>query len=179
MQTSNAAERVQANLQELFKASLEPGDPYIKFQLTSETTALMSMAWVEESKIITAETITPVPSMPLSVIGIINSRDRVFCVYDLAQLLNLSSSLINLHKYQILVLEVSQILNLDQILYLGLAVQQLQGIIRISHDKIQSPQNISQDINSDYLLGYITDNQQSVPILNPQSILDHLITQID
>ena len=54
MQKSSAAERVQANLQELFKVELAPGNPYIKFQLTAESTALMSMGCVEESGIIPA-----------------------------------------------------------------------------------------------------------------------------
>ncbi|MGF1541456.1 MAG: chemotaxis protein CheW, partial [Pleurocapsa sp.] len=89
---SSAASRIQANLQELFQANLAPGDAYIRFQLTSDMTALISMEQVQESLVIEAEKITPLPCMPESIIGIMNSRDRVFCVFDLAQLLSLNSS---------------------------------------------------------------------------------------
>ena len=132
MQKSSAAERVQDNLQELFKVELAPGDPYIKFQLTAESTALMSMVSVEESGIIPAAKITPLPSMPESVIGIMNSRDRVFCVYDLAQLLNLSYSLVNSRKYQVIILKTTT----EEPIYLGLAIAQFQGIMRIAAEKI-------------------------------------------
>lgn len=172
MQTSNAAQRVQANLQELFKAELAPGDPYIKFQLTTESTALMSMVCVEESGIIPAAKITPLPGMPEAVIGMMNSRDRVFCVYDLAQLLNLSDSLVNLRTYQVIVLKT----NIENPIYLGLAITQFQGTMRISAEKINyAPDSI--DINiSPYINGVLIQEATAIPILDLNKIIETITT---
>ena len=78
MSTSSPASRIQAKLQELFEGKITSGDAYIKFKLTSEITALLSMNQVQESLIVEAAKITPLPSMPKYTIGMINSRDRVF-----------------------------------------------------------------------------------------------------
>ena len=116
--SSSPASRIQANLQQLFKAKLAPGDAYIRFQLTSETTALWSMEQVQESLIVEANRITSLPNMPESVIGIMSSRNRVFSVFDLAQLLTLPSRLIAPRQYQIIVLQTT----CKQPIYIGLAV---------------------------------------------------------
>ena len=134
MQTSSTASKIQANLQDLFKASLSPGDSYIRFQLTPEKTALLSMEHVQESLVVNVEKITTLPSMPEFVIGIMNSRDRVFCVFDLAQLLGLSSPLGSSRKYQVIVLQTND----EQPVYIGFAVSTIQGISRILADEIQS-----------------------------------------
>lgn len=144
---SSPASRVQANLQELFQANLAPGDAYIRFQLTaeigdsapdkssltSEMTFLLSMEQVQESLIIEADKITPLPSMPESVIGIINSHNQVFCVFDLAKLIQLHSQTISARQYQIIVLQTVT----EKPIYLGLAVSRLQGMIRVVEENIQ------------------------------------------
>ena len=88
MSASSPAARIQANLQELFQGNSASGSPYIKFQLTSEITALLSMEQVQETSIVDAALITPLPSMPPSVIGIMNSRDRVFLCFRSGSIIN-------------------------------------------------------------------------------------------
>jgi positive phototaxis protein PixI len=134
MSTSSPASRIQANLQELFEGKIASGDAYIKFKLTSKITALLSMNQVQESLIVEAAKITPLPSMPKSTIGIMNSRDRVFCIFDLAQLLNLPTVLITPNQYQIIVLQTTG----ESSIPVGLAVMGLQGIIRLTSKQISS-----------------------------------------
>lgn len=134
MSTSSPASRIQANLQELFEGKIASGDAYIKFKLTSKITALLSMNQVQESLIVEASKITPLPSMPKSTIGMINSRDRVFCIFDLAQLLNLPTVLITPNQYQIIVLQTTG----ESSILVGLAVMGLQGIIRLTSKQISS-----------------------------------------
>jgi positive phototaxis protein PixI len=134
MSTSSPASRIQANLQELFEGKIASGDAYIKFKLTSKITALLSMNQVQESLIVEAAKITPLPSMPKSTIGMINSRDRVFCIFDLAQLLNLPTVLITPSQYQIIVLQTTG----ESSILVGLAVMGLQGIIRLTSKQIPS-----------------------------------------
>ena len=134
MSTSSPASRIQAKLQELFEGKITSGDAYIKFKLTSEITALLSMNQVQESLIVEAAKITPLPSMPKYTIGMINSRDRVFCIFDLAQLLNLPTVLITPNQYQIIVLQTTG----ESSISVGFAVMGLQGIIRLTSQQILS-----------------------------------------
>ena len=169
MKTSSPAARIQANLKELFKANLAPGDAYIRFQLTSDMTALLSMEQVQESLIVEAEKITPLPSMPESVIGIMSSRNHVFCVFDLAQLLKLPSRLITPRQYQIIVLEVSDILSSEQSLHLGLAVERLQGITRLTSEKFQLPQDLPASLTP-YVLRCTWEKEQQLLVLDAKAI---------
>jgi positive phototaxis protein PixI len=172
MATSSPASRIQANLKELFKANLAPGDAYIRFQLTSDMTALLSMEQVQESLIVEAEKITPLFSMPESVIGIMSSRNRVFCVFDLAQLLNLPPQLIAPQEYQIIVLQTTS----EQPIYIGLAVTRLQGIVRLPREQIQLcldafPSNIAP-----CLCGAVQEQETMIPVLEFNSISEALTT---
>ena len=161
MTTSSAASRIQANLQELFKANLAPGDAYIRFQLTPDMTALLSMRQVQESLIVEAEKITTLPNMPESVIGIMSSRDRVFCVFDLAQFLALPSRLIAPRQYQIIVLQTTS----KQPIYMGLAVNRLQGIVRLPTEQILRSLEAFPSNIAPYLEGAVQEDASMIPIL--------------
>ncbi len=164
---SSPASRIQANLTELFEANIAPGNAYIKFQLNSEITALLSMAQVQKSLIAKAEQITPLPSMPRSVIGMINSGDRVFCVFDLAKLLGLSSELTNSQQYQIIVLQTVN----EPSIFIGLAISQLQGIIRFTRDKVQSSVDDVHPSLSSCLAGVLPEADNVIPILELERLL--------
>lgn len=168
MSASSPAARIQANLQELFKGSSASGNPYIKFQLTPEITALLSMERVQETSIVEAALVTPLPSMPASVIGIMNSRDRVFCVFDLARLLSLPSKLAAPRQYQIVVLQTTD----PTPIQVGLAVNNLQGIMRLTAEKIQSPMdNLPANIVP-YVSGVVTAEKIATPVLEFKRILE-------
>ncbi|MCC0177498.1 chemotaxis protein CheW [Waterburya agarophytonicola K14] len=163
----SAASRVQADLQGLFKSNLAPGKAYIKFQLTSEVAAFLSMDQVQESMIVETEQVTTLPGMPKSTIGMISSRDRVFCVFDLAQLLNLSSNLVNPRQYQIIVLQTTD----EMPIYLGLAVSNLQGIVRFQAKEIQPATATVYSAIAPFISGVITKQTTSFPILKLEYIL--------
>ena len=172
MTNQSVAAKVQANLQELFKSNLAPGNAYIKFQLTSDTSALLSMDRVEESLIVKAEQITTLPSMPKSAIGMMASRDRVFCVFDLAQLLALPSSLINPRQYQLIVLQTIS----EPSIYIGFAVTQLQGIVRLSTEQIQTSLDTLSPNLAPYCNGAVPENETIIPILEFNRICQVLTT---
>lgn len=168
MSNQSAASRVQANLQELFKSNLDPGNSYIKFELTSDITALLSMEQVQESIVVRAEQITTIPGMPKSALGMINSRDRVFCVFDMAQLLGLPSNLTHTRQYQIIVFQAG----LSSIL-VGFAVGQLQGIQRLLVNQIELP---SQDVVSNFnaCVSGVVKGDRSLSVLDLSRILNTL-----
>ena len=166
MTSSSPASRIQANLQELFQKNSVSGNPYIKFQLTPEVTALLSMERVQETLIIEAGQITPLPSMAQSVIGIMNSRDRVFCVFDLAQLLTLPHSSFAPRQYQVIVLQTTG----EIPIHIGLVVENIQGIMRLRSEQISSSlNNLNSDISS-YVSGTVTI-ETTFPVLDFDRVL--------
>lgn len=170
MSTSSAASRIQANLKELFTANLVPGDAYIRFQLTSDITALLSIEQVQESLVVEAEKITSLPNMPESVIGIMSSREHVFCVFDLAQLLMLPSQLIFPREYQIIVLKT----NFEESLYIGLAVTGIHKIMRLTTEQIQQGfKNFPSQIVT-YTCGAVKQKETMIPLLDFNRILKTL-----
>lgn len=160
------ASKIQADLQNLFQANLTPGEAYIKFKLTPDITALLSMERVQKSMIVETDKITPMPGMPESVIGVMSSSDRVFCVFDLARLLTVSSQAIARRQYQIIVLQTTT----KTPIYFGLAVADLQGIIRFSREKTSSPpQTLLPEIVP--YVSKVLQQTHSVPILDFERIL--------
>lgn len=173
MSKQSAASRVQENLQELFKSNLAPGNAYIKFQLTSDIAALLSMKLVQESLIVEAEQITALPNMPESNIGMMNSRDRVFCIFDLAQLLSLPTKLIAPRQYQIIILQTQT----EPQIHVGLAVAQLQGIMRLTTEQIQFSTDAVNSNITPYISGVYQQQETKIPILQFKLILKAL--QVD
>ena len=178
MATQSAASKIQANFQDLFKANLAAGDVYIRFRLTSSMTALLSMVQVQESLVVEADKITPMPGMPETVVGIMSSRGRVFCVFDLAQLLKLSSELIAPRQYQIIVLQTTD----ERPIYIGFAVNRLQGIMRLNSEQIMPflsdlPADFPTDIVP-YLRGAVSENENVIPILE-FNYISQFLTEFD
>ena len=175
MSTSTPASRVQEILPKLFKASLTPGKPYLQFQLTETITALMPLEQVHESIIVKATEISLLPSMHESVMGIMSSRNHVFCVIDLAQLLMLRSTLISSRQYQIIVVRVSSNKTSPEASskgnsLLGIAVSHLQGITRLTEEKFQSPTVDFPSSLTPYLRGAVVAEEQQMLVLEPQAI---------
>ena len=175
MSTSTPASKVQEILPQLFKASLTPGKPYIQFQLTEQITALMPLEQVHESIIVEATEISLLPSMHESVMGIMSSRNHVFCVIDLAQLLMLDSTLISSRQYQIIVVRLSPNKSSPETSsqgnsFLGIAVSQLQGITRLAEEKFGSPTEKVPSSLTPYLSGAVVVEEQQMLVLDPQAI---------
>ena len=175
MSTSSSASRLQELLPQLFQANLPPGEPYLRFQLTMEMTALMSMKQVQESLLVAAEQITPLPNMPPSVIGMMGSRNHVFCVIDLAQML-LRSPLGSFREYHVVVLQTSQTAGFqtasEQEILLGVAVHRIQGITRLTSEQLQSPIEDFPDTLTPYLCGCVVEDEKRILVLSAEAIAD-------
>jgi len=175
MSKSTPAAKVQEILPQLFKASLTPGEPYIQFQLTDEIAALFPLEQVHESIIVEATEISLMPSMHESVMGIINSRNHVFYVIDLAQLLMLNTTAITSQQYQIIVMRVSPNKTSSESSvkgdsFLGFAVNQLQGISRLTQEELQTPSGDFPHSLNPYLSGAVMVEKQQILVLDPQAI---------
>lgn len=169
MSTTTSASKLQKILPQLFQANLPPGEPYLRFQLTPKITALISMQWVQESLLISAEQITPLPNMPESFIGIINSRNRVFSVIDLAQMIQLSAATLAVRQYHIIVLQTSQ--GSSEVgVRIGLAVHRIQGITRLTDEQLASPLEDFPPALTPYLRGCVAEAENRILVLSAQAI---------
>jgi len=106
------------------------GDAYLRFELCSQTSAVLVMRHVQEAMILPARRLTPMPNMPACMLGLMNRRSRVLWVIDLAQMLGLAVLDANTQQYNLVLTQVGSI-------SIGLAVQQIEGITWINPDRIQ------------------------------------------
>jgi twitching motility protein PilI len=184
MSTSTSLARLEQLLPQLFQAISPEGKAYLRFQLTADIAAAISMEQVQESLLVPSEHITPLPNLPEAVIGIISARDRVFCVFDLAQLLMLPSTLISARQYHTIVVRVNadnlpvdsfqsdnnRVLLDERELFLGIAVDRIQGIVRFTADKLQSPDRDLPAQLTPYLCGAVIENDDRLLVLDIESI---------
>ena len=169
MSTSTPAAKLQQILPELFQAKRTSGEPYLRFQLTSEITALVSMKNVQESLLVAAEKITPLPNMPESFIGIVKSRNHVFSIIDLAQMLKLSSTPLSTRQYHTIVLQTWSALS-QQTSLIGMAVNRIQGITRFTEEQLASPLEDFPASLTPYLHGCVDEGEKRILVLSAEEI---------
>jgi positive phototaxis protein PixI len=78
--TSSLGTKLQELLPSLFESSQITGEVFLRFELIPDMSVLFAMADVQESLLVPAEQITLIPNMSESVIGLMGSRNHVFCV---------------------------------------------------------------------------------------------------
>ena len=139
-------------------------DAYLKLQLDRQTVAVLPMKYAQQVLVVPAKRISPIPNMPNPVLGLLNQRSHVYWVVDLPQMLGLQA-LDTVQQYYVAIASSSNC-------PLGLGVQELKGIVRLSADAIQPPiGKISPSISS-YLQGCVRQENEVLLILNAQAIID-------
>ncbi len=173
MTTNTSLERLQQLLPQLFQPIEVIGDPYLRFQLTPEIPVLLSMERVQEALVVPASSISPLPNLPAFSIGLMNARDRVFLVVNLAQLLGLSPLPTNPRNYQIIIIQLSEMVTDDSesMKYLGLAVQQVRGVARFKTGQMQSLTGDLPSCLAPHLLGSLGEAAERSLVLDVNSII--------
>ncbi len=186
MSQTSSLSRLQELLPQIFQATELPGESYLRCQLKPNLSALMSMEYVQESLLVPREQITTIPNMSPSVIGVMNSRDHVFFVIDLAQLLGLSSPSL-CRQYHTVVIRVSQFVSEHFVyegeLFVGLAFNKIQGLTRVLPDTIYSPSDTEELPQEDlfsplipYTKQWMIDSEKQLPILDVATIVQKIIS---
>jgi len=133
--------KLEQLLPQLFENKDLRGDRYLRFQLDAGITALIPIDYVRESLLIERDKITPVPKMSPFIMGVINSRDRVFLVMDLPLLVNLTPISAYAREYNLIVVNIAPFIpdhsSHSSELWLGLAVHKIEGITRTEEKPIQ------------------------------------------
>jgi positive phototaxis protein PixI len=176
MTTNTTLARLQQLLPQLFQPIEVIGDPYLRFQLTPEIPVLLSMERVQEAVVVPASSISPLPNLPAFSIGLMNARDRVFLVVDLAQLLGLSPLSTNPRNYQVIVIQLSEmgVEASESTKYLGLAVQKVRGVARFEAGQMQSLTGDFPSCLAPHLLGSLGEAAERSLVLDANSIIKAL-----
>ncbi|PSF37947.1 chemotaxis protein CheW [Aphanothece hegewaldii CCALA 016] len=140
-------------------------DSYLKVQLNSSTIAAIATSQIQEAIISTKEKITPIPNMPNCVLGLVNQRNRIYWVVDLAQLLQITTIKSETREYNLIFVRDSDVI-------LGLAVTAIQEVTKFAIEQIQSPLNIVSSGIVPYLKGIITEEQNNLLVLDVSAIIN-------
>ncbi len=148
------------------------GDSYLKFHLNQETAAILSINHIQEAVIISIESVTSMPNMPVSFLGLMNWRSRIIWVIDLPRMLNLESLSNRLRQYNVIIIQVDSQL-------LGLVVQDIKGTIKFMADEIGSPVGQVASSLVPYLRGCVVQKEEILLVLDAQSIMTSSILLSD
>lgn len=177
MTNNTTLTRLQQLLPELFQPLVVTGDLYLRFQLTPEIPALLPMDRVQEALLVPATAISPLPNLPAFTIGMMNARDRVFCVVDLGQLLGLPPIPTNPRDYQVVVIQLSETEpeSIDPSSSsaepsLGLAVRRVRGVARFASQNLQLSAEDVPECLQPHLLGCFIEANEQILVLNPATI---------
>lgn len=178
MTANTTLARLQQLLPQLFQPVEVSGDLYLRFQLTPEIPALLSMERVQEALLVPTSAISALPNMPDFTIGIMNARDRIFCVVDLGQLLGLPSLPTNIQDYQVVVInllapgtETSATTGMSEGKYLGLAVRRVRGVARFESGTLQPPADKEfPECLTPYQMGCLIEADDQILVLDTAAI---------
>jgi twitching motility protein PilI len=173
MSAFTALDKLKELLPELFTAKEIIGEAYLRFQLTTDIDALLPMKAVKESLLVNAEEIAPLPNLPPAAMGIMSSRNKIFCAIDLAQLLKLPSALNSYRRYHLIVVEIDLIgeSKLESELFLGIAVDRIQGMTRLKPEQITpTTTKIAKNL-SPYASSCLQNDNKEIVILDLHKIL--------
>ncbi|NJL84242.1 MAG: hypothetical protein HC890_17375 [Chloroflexaceae bacterium] len=121
MEASRTFERIQHLLPQLEQQDSQKS-VYLRFMLAPDCSALLAVAQVEETLVVARETVTALPNLPRWFLGLLHSRNQVFSIIDLPQLLGLPA--IAAQQCHIVVVRAFR----PQEMLLGLRVQRIQGL---------------------------------------------------
>ena len=139
------------------------GDGYLQFKLNNNTTAVLLVNFTQEVVVLPVETITPIANKPELILGLMNWRNRIIWVADLAKILGLESQSYPIRQCNIIVAS-------HESETIGLMVPEIKGTVRLNSGTIQPANNQESNI-APYLNGCIWREDELNLVLNIQAIL--------
>lgn len=140
------------------------GDSYLKFQFGQQTPAVLSMSLAQEVVVLPVGRLTPMPNMPIYVMGLLNRRSKVLWVIDLTLMLGLPSVEINVQHYNLVIISNGSAT-------FGLIVQAVEGVVRLTPESIRSPLGQVSSNLVPYLHGCVLQEQEILLVLDAEAIM--------
>lgn len=149
------------------------GKAYLKFQLDRQTPAALRMTHVQEAIVVPVGRLTLMPNMPTCVLGLLHQRGQVIWVIDLPQMLNLQT--LNLDVRELCNIIIVRVGNVP----LGLAVQEVKGVMRSPSNALQSPVGVVASDLVPYVQGCILQSKEVLLVLDAEAIVHSPILRHD
>jgi positive phototaxis protein PixI len=162
------SDRLLQLLPNLFNPQQRTGESFLRLQITPELTVAIALDWVEETRLVMATDLTPIPNMPPHVLGLISTKGQVFWLLSLAQLFGLPPAQENLQRYEVAIIRAFVGADQPEELFLGLAVQQIKGSIRLGVKEFVPIDDTVAPAIAPFLIGYAAKAEESLLILNPE-----------
>lgn len=143
------------------------GETYLKFKLNQQTPALLAMSQAQEVILLPPNRLTSMPNMPPFVLGLMNRRSRAIWVINLAQMLGLNETLTTGQQYNVIIIRNGSV-------YLGVVVQSVEGVIRLTQESIQSAQGQISSGLVPYLRGCTLSETEILLVLDAEGIIRSL-----
>lgn len=147
------------------KIQKDISQPYLQVALGDENIAVLPIRKAKEVLLVSHQRITPIPNMPDSILGLINQRSRIFWVVDLPYMLGMKPIARNQQNYHVAIVSNNNI-------SLGLAIKQVQGIMRLTAEEIKSPiGNVAAGLVP-YLQGCFLQKDKIILLLDVEAIIN-------
>lgn len=157
-------------LRESNRFSKATGDAYLKFEVGRGIQVGLPMKHVQEVMVLPLRYLTPMPNMPLGVLGLMHRRSRVLWTIDLAILLDVGVLDYVPQQYDIVIIRTGSTA-------VAAAVRRVEGIAWVSPEDIQPvPSHVSKGLIP-YSRGCILSDQKVVFFLDGEAILQAPILQ--
>jgi twitching motility protein PilI len=140
------------------------GKPYLRVKLDPQTSAILPMEFAREVLDIPVQRLTPMPNMAACILGLMNWRSRALWVVDLAQLLELHPLESGSREYHITVIRAGDV-------PLALAVNEIEGVMRVATEAIQSPVGVVTAGLTPYLRGVFLQQSDLLLVLDAAAIV--------
>ncbi|MEM7065291.1 MAG: chemotaxis protein CheW [Cyanobacteria bacterium P01_B01_bin.77] len=142
----------------------------MKFQLAPSVVAMLPASAVQEAVVLNTRRVMAMPNMPAALLGLVNRRGRVFWVANLVRLLGLPISDRHTQQYSLIIVQ-------GHSTPLALQVESIDGIVSFAPEAIHPPPNNVSNIILPYLTGCVTHNDETVFILDVESLLRSSVLQ--
>jgi positive phototaxis protein PixI len=127
---TNSRDRLQALLPQLFNPQALVGDRFLRLQIDrAGTMVAIPLEYIEETKTLTGDQITPMPNLPPYMLGLIATKGQVFWAISLSHLWNLEPDWQNRQQYEVAVIRLPE--ETDSENWVGLIVPKIRGTLRV------------------------------------------------
>lgn len=146
------------------------GEAYLKFQVSQGVQAGLIMQQVQEVLVLPTSQLTPIPNLPVGILGLMHRRSRALWVVDLALLLGVGVLDYSPQQYDIVIVRTGGTA-------IALAVRQVRGIAWAQPSQVQPlPSHVSKGVIP-YARGCLLQPQEIVFLLDGEAILQAPILQ--
>lgn len=140
------------------------GEAYLKFQVGQSVQVGLIMKHVQEVLVLPMQHLTPMPNVPVGILGLMHRRSRVMWVMDLALLLDLGALDYSPQQYDVVILRAGGSA-------VALAVRHVDCITWIEPKQVQPlPSHVTKGLIP-YSRGCVLQSQEVVFLLDGEAIL--------